>query len=49
MNLLATVPAALTTLLTDVTAFLADVQEYQIVVIAFSVIIALAWRLKRKS
>jgi len=49
MNVIATVPAALTTLLTDVEGFLGSVQDYQILVVVFSVIIALAWRLKRKS
>jgi len=46
MNVLATTPSALSTLVTDVSTYCVDIQSWQSTVLLFSVIIALAWRLK---
>jgi len=48
MNLLATIPAGLSTLLTDVGSFRDDVWAFVVASIAFAVIVAWAMKLKGK-
>jgi len=49
MYVIATIPASLTTMASDIASFLTTVQDYQVTVLVFSVVIGLAWRFKRKS